>query len=89
MPWLIEPDNPAVMAYPKVPVGYNIEMQRLYALGIDAFRAGRQLLAGDTVFELDGVTGRLRYDRLAGQRIERTAVPAEYRAGVPTALTTP
>ncbi len=89
MPWLIEPDNPAVMAYPKVPAGYNIEMQRLYALGIDAFRAGRQLLAGDTAFELDGVTGRLRYDRLAGQRIERTAVTAEYRAGVPTALTTP
>ncbi len=89
MPWLIEPDNPAVMSYAKVPAGYNIEMQRLYALGIDAFRAGRQLLAGDTAFELDGVTGRLRYDRLAGQRIERTAVTAEYRAGVPTALTTP
>ncbi len=89
MPWLVEPDNPAVMAYPKVPVGYNIEMQRLYALGIDAFRAGRQLLAGDTAFELDGVTGRLRYDRLAGQRIERTAVTAEYRAGVPTVLTPP
>jgi outer membrane PBP1 activator LpoA protein len=89
MPWLIEPDNPAVMAYPKVPVGYNIEMQRLYALGIDAFRVGRQLLAGDTAFELDGVTGRLRYDRLAGQRIERTAVTAEYRAGVPAAFTTP
>jgi hypothetical protein len=40
MPWLIEPDNPAVMAYAKVPAGYNVEMQRLYALGIDAFRVG-------------------------------------------------
>jgi outer membrane PBP1 activator LpoA protein len=89
MPWVIEPDNPAVMAYPKVPQGYNVEMQRLYALGIDAFRVGRQLLAGDTAFELDGVTGRLRYDRQSGQRIDRSAVPAEYRAGVPTALSPP
>lgn len=89
MPWLIEPDNPAVMAYAKVPTGYNVEMQRLYALGIDAFRIGRQMLAGDTAFELDGVTGRLRYDRTASPRIERLAVQAEYRAGVPAALTPP
>ncbi len=89
MPWLIEPDNPAVMAYAKVPAGYNVEMQRLYALGIDAFRVGRQLIAGDTAFELDGVTGRLRYDRQASPRIERLAVPAEYRAGVPAAVAPP
>lgn len=89
MPWLVEPDNPAVMAYPKAPAGFNIEMQRLYALGIDAFRVGRQLVAGDTAFELDGVTGRLRYDRAASPRVERFALPAEYRNGVPTLLTAP
>jgi outer membrane PBP1 activator LpoA protein len=86
MPWMIEPDNPAVMAYAKPPQGFNIEMQRLYALGIDAFRIGRLLIAGDTAFELDGVTGRLRYDRQAAPRIERTALVAEYREGVPVML---
>ncbi len=89
MPWLIEPDNPAVMAYPKVPAGFNVEMQRLYALGIDAFRIGRQLMAGDTAFELDGVTGRLRYDRAVAPRVERVALQAEYRNGAPVPSTTP
>ncbi|MFM1990809.1 MAG: Penicillin-binding protein activator LpoA precursor [Pseudomonadota bacterium] len=89
MPWFVEPDNPAVMAYPQVPAGFNVEMQRLYALGIDAFRVGRMLLAGDASFELDGVTGRLRYDRLAGPRVERSALVAEYRNGVPVATGTP
>jgi outer membrane PBP1 activator LpoA protein len=86
MPWQVEPDNPAVMAYPKAPAGFNVEMQRLYALGIDAFRVGRQLLAGGQSFELDGVTGRLRYDPLASPRVDRLAVPSEYRNGVPTPL---
>lgn len=89
MPWLLEPDSPAVMAYPKVPAGFNVEMQRLYALGIDAFRVGRLLLAGDTAFELDGVTGKLRYERTAGPRVERLALPAEYRNGMPVAFATP
>jgi outer membrane PBP1 activator LpoA protein len=87
MPWLIEPDNPAVMAYPKAPSGFNVEMQRIYALGIDAFRVGRQLLAGDAAFELDGVTGRLRYDRAVAPRVERVALQAEYRNGAPAAST--
>jgi outer membrane PBP1 activator LpoA protein len=86
MPWMVEPDNPAVMAYAKPPQGFNVEMQRLYALGIDAFRVGRLLIAGDTAFELDGVTGRLRYDRQVAPRVERTALVAEYRDGVPVML---
>ncbi|MFN9775833.1 MAG: penicillin-binding protein activator [Burkholderiales bacterium] len=89
MPWLLEPDSPAVMAYAKVPAGFNVEMQRLYALGIDAFRVGRLLLAGDTAFELDGVTGKLRYERAAGPRVERLALPAEYRNGMPVASAAP
>jgi outer membrane PBP1 activator LpoA protein len=89
MPWQIEPDNAAVMAYPKAPAGFNVEMQRLYALGIDAFRIGQQLLAGGAAFELDGVTGRLRYDPAAGPRIERLAVQAEYRNGVPVPAAVP
>jgi uncharacterized protein len=83
MPWQIEPENPAVMAYAKPPTGFNVEMQRLYAFGIDAFRVARQLMAGDTAFELDGVTGRLRFDPGGAPRVERIALPAEYRNGVP------
>jgi len=83
MPWQIEPENPTVMAYAKSPAGFNVEMQRLYAFGIDAFRVARQLMAGDTAFELDGVTGRLRFDPGAAPRVERIALQAEYRNGVP------
>ena len=86
MPWQVEPDHPAVLAYAKAPAGFNVEMQRLYALGIDAFRVGRQLLGGSAAFELDGVIGRLRYDPQASPRIERQAVTAEYRNGTPVAL---
>jgi outer membrane PBP1 activator LpoA protein len=86
MPWQVEPDNPAVMAYAKAPAGFNVEMQRLYALGIDAFRVGRQLMAGSAAFDLDGVTGRLHYDPLASPRVERQAVTAEYRNGAPVAV---
>jgi outer membrane PBP1 activator LpoA protein len=74
------------LAYAKAPAGFNVEMQRLYALGIDAFRVGRQLLGGSAAFELDGVIGRLRYDPQASPRIERQAVTAEYRNGTPVAL---
>jgi hypothetical protein len=37
MPWLVWPDHPAVMAYPRLGGQLaNVELQRLYALGIDA-----------------------------------------------------
>jgi len=36
MPWLIEPDHPAVMVYPRATTPYSAELERLYALGIDA-----------------------------------------------------
>lgn len=86
MPWHTQPDHPAVMAYPKAPSAYTAEMQRLYALGIDAFRVARQMMSGEGSFDLDGVTGRLRFDRALAPRIERTSVPAEYRGGRPVAL---
>ena len=86
MPWQVEPDHPAVMAYPKAPNNYTVEMQRLYALGIDAFRVGRQIMAGSASFELDGVTGRLNYDPTVRPRVERVPVLAEYRAGMPVAV---
>ncbi len=38
MPWLVQRDSPAVMSYPRPAADAHPDLQRLYALGIDAFR---------------------------------------------------
>ena len=38
MPWMLQPDHPAVMIYPHVVPAMAPEMERLYALGIDSYR---------------------------------------------------
>ena len=58
MPWLLEPDHPAVMNYPRPEPG-STDIERLYALGIDAWRIAQLLLAGARELKLDGVTGEL------------------------------
>lgn len=59
MPWLLQPDHPAVMVYPRA-YGGALEFERLYALGIDAFRIGLEILRQSTEPVLDGVTGRIK-----------------------------
>ena len=59
MPWFVHPDHPAVMVYPQPKTAMSVEQERLYALGIDAFRIGQQLLRGEEKKPLDGVTGRI------------------------------
>jgi outer membrane PBP1 activator LpoA protein len=59
MPWLLQPEHPAVMAYPRPPFRDAVELDRFYALGIDAFRVTMTLLSGKAGASLDGVTGRL------------------------------
>ncbi len=81
MPWQVQPDSVAVMAYPK-PAEMHMELQKLYALGIDAFRLGLRLLEGGPEVDLDGVTGRLRLSVRDGGSVERAGVLAEYRDGV-------
>ncbi len=63
MPWLLQPDHPAVMIYPRAQAGDAIEFERLYALGIDAFRISTELLKGNRDPSIDGVTGQLRLGR--------------------------
>lgn len=58
MPWLLQPDHPAVMSYPRDQRD-DIELERFYALGIDAYRIALALYAGKADAALDGVTGRL------------------------------
>lgn len=63
MPWVLQPDHPAVMVYP--PSGYRdaLDLERFYALGIDAFRIAQELASGKTNVSLDGVTGRITLER--------------------------
>lgn len=62
MPWLLQPDHTAVMIYPRQNYG-DPDLDRLYALGIDAWRIGQAMLARHTDITLDGVTGKLSLGR--------------------------
>jgi uncharacterized protein len=59
MPWMLEPDHPAVMIYPRLPSATVLESERLYALGIDAYRVAELLRSGEKNIRLDGVTGNI------------------------------
>lgn len=96
MPWLLQPDHPAVMVYARPTQPWNAELQRLYALGIDAFRLALLWMNGPSTFELDGVTGTLRVDRTQPARVQRVPMLGIYRGGkvlrderLPTPATAP
>ncbi len=65
MPWLLQPDHPAVMAYRHTNKAQSTDMERLYALGIDAFRLMTHLLPPQSQrineISFDGVTGHIRF----------------------------
>jgi outer membrane PBP1 activator LpoA protein len=79
MPWLLQPDHAAVMLYPRSQFGQDADLERLYALGIDACRIGAALLKGDAVAALDGVTGQLRLE--PDHRYARMLTGAEFSEG--------
>jgi hypothetical protein len=80
MPWFVQPDHPAVMIYPRPGNSTPVEQERLYALGIDAWRLASQLArAGERGAALDGVTGKLTLDS-SGQ-YSRALLPAEFHDG--------
>ena len=81
MPWLLQPDHPAVMIYPRpAPALPGIDLDRLYALGIDSYRLIQVLLAGEaaSALPLDGVTGEIV---LNGHTFQRTAIQAVFVQG--------
>ncbi|HYN26761.1 MAG TPA: penicillin-binding protein activator, partial [Burkholderiales bacterium] len=61
MPWLLQPDHPAVMSYLKPDVKNSaLDQERFYALGIDAYRIVQELLRPyEPMVSLDGVTGTI------------------------------
>ena len=85
MPGIIQPQSFGAQGFAAPPDDFSLEMKRLYALGIDALRIGREMFSGATTLDMQGLTGKLRYDG-SYPVIERTLVPAEYRNGVPVAI---
>jgi len=68
MPWLLQPDHPAVMVYPRNPA-LGPDLQRFHALGIDACRIAALIASGSRRIDIDGVTGHLELN------LEGTATP--------------
>jgi len=86
IPWQLQPDHVAVMAYPRQPQTSeqprNADLERLYALGIDAYRVARNVAAQQTDFRLDGVTGNLNVHFGQGAaKFQRVEQPAVYQDG--------
>ena len=82
MPWLHQADRAAFgFAQPDAPLAPDLD--RLYALGIDAYRVALEMMRGRAAFDLDGVTGRLR---VGVGVIEREPIQAEYRDGEVSAI---
>jgi len=83
MPWLLQRDHPAVMIYPRQDFRGEADLERLYALGIDAWRVGQALLTRQTDLSLDGVTGKLTAGR--DRQFARELVSARIGANLPPA----
>jgi len=81
MPWLLQPEHPAVMIYPRANPPLEADMERLYALGIDAYRLLQILLDNNlrTALPLDGVTGSIQIN--SEQQFQRSGMPALFFQG--------
>ena len=93
MPWLLQKDHPAVMIYPRANPALPSDMERLYAMGIDAFRLLHILRVSTLQNEvtrgslpMDGVTG---YIDLINRQFVREAIPAQIKQGQSQLLTRP
>lgn len=86
MPWLLQPDHPAVMTYQRANPPLEPDMERLYALGIDAYRLLQIMLNNSysIALPLDGVTGRI--DLNSSRQFQRLATPAQFKQGLGIAL---
>ena len=86
MPWFVQPDHPAVMVYSRPVEAMPIDYERLYALGIDAWRLAQLVSRSESakiIPLLDGVTGRIT---LEGHQFVRMLASGEMRDGRPALL---
>ncbi len=81
MPWVLQPDHPAVMIYPRAETQMDTEMERLYAFGIDSYRLLVTILNNKLgkALPLDGVTGKITMSE--GNLFQREAATAIFRYG--------
>jgi len=83
MPWIVQPDNLTAMIFPRSDT-LAPELQRFYALGIDACRIANELLNRGSRLDLEGVTGTLTLK--TNGSIEREPVQSVFRDGSAVAL---
>ena len=87
MPWQLQADHAAVVAYPRSVANTdgkpNADLERLYALGIDAFRVASEIAAQRSGFDIDGVTGQINANMGAGATFfQRKETQAVYQDGI-------
>jgi len=87
LPWQLQADHPAVAAYPRSVANANgrpnADLERLYALGIDAFRVANEIAQQRSGFDIDGVTGQINVNMAAGATyFQRKETQAVYQDGV-------
>jgi outer membrane PBP1 activator LpoA protein len=82
MPWLLRQDHGVSVRYPRSNPPLDTDMERLYALGIDAYSLIRIMLDGrqQTAMPLDGVTGTIRLN--PNHQFDREAIMAEFKQGM-------
>jgi hypothetical protein len=79
VPWLVTPDVPTLAKLPRRDTG-NVLLDRLYALGLDAFEVARAFVRGvPERLEIAGATGQLTLAE--GRHFVRDGVLAEFRRG--------
>lgn len=70
VPWFAEPDHAAVMSYARPPEGTPVDYERLYALGIDAWRVVLALVQGASISTISNVV-------ISGDRPRRNVAPID------------
>jgi uncharacterized protein len=83
VPWEVQPEHQAVMVYPRrLETSHTLDMDRLYALGIDAYRVAQALARHpDAPVALDGVTGKLDASLGKTPGFQRVEAMVIYRDG--------
>lgn len=80
MPWMLQADHPAVMVFTRPEKTLNADNERLYAMGVDAYRLA-QLFYKSAIpasgIVLDGVTGQITLNR---QQFTRELTAAEFQS---------
>jgi len=80
VPWIVTPNHPSLARLPRKPRD-NLVLERLYALGLDAFEIARGFASGvPQELQIAGATGRLTLAE--GRQFQREGTLAVFRQGL-------